>query len=331
MRAAALRSILPMVGNPCDDFAADTVWMARQALVGDLLRVPEVLYRKRYHTTNTHTQWFGWPPEFRIRAWITHCLDMLAEALKATGVASERRVLHEAARTRLLRPRTWTPYGADLERLGRLERVRLRLSFDAAAAIRPDIGRFGAGTIEKLKELFDGDKRDICDISLTRKQELYLDELVEQVDRGQVVSVGETARKLHIARQTMSRWHADPTFRAAASKILRESNNELWDHRVDRAVDRRAIPGSSSVMEDRSRKEPKPGAVEDLPGCPGGVVRNNAGGPNLGEFIAPRHVGHGRSWHFGDVAAERIHRVGSGDHGPISLPRSASNRPAHCV
>jgi hypothetical protein len=60
------------------------------------------------------------------------------------------------------------------------------------------------------------------------------------------------------------------------------------------------------------------------------VVRN-AGGPNLSESIAPRHVGQGRSWHFRDVAAERMYRVGSGGHGPISFPRSASNRPAHCV
>jgi hypothetical protein len=29
------------------------------------------------------------------------------------------------------------------------------------------------------------------------------------------------------------------------------------------------------------------------------VVRNNSAGPNLGEFSALRHVGHGRSCYFG--------------------------------
>ena len=88
----------------------------------------------------------------------------------------------------------------------------------------------------------------------TRKQELYFDELLEQVDRGQVVTVKETARKLHIARQTVSRWHADQTFRAAASKILRESNNDLWDHLVDRAVARKAIQGSAKHAELNLRR-----------------------------------------------------------------------------
>ena len=91
-------------------------------------------------------------------------------------------------------------------------------------------------------------------MALTRKQELYFDELLEQVDRGQVVTVKETARKLHIARQTVSRWHADQTFRAAASKILRESNNDLWDHLVDRAVARKAIQGSAKHAELNLRR-----------------------------------------------------------------------------
>ena len=108
IRVSALRSILPMTGNPCDDFAADTVWMARQALVGDLVRVPRTLYRKRYHADNTHTQWFTWSYGRRMTAWIRHCLDMLAEALKASNTRPERRMLHRAARMRLLQRATAT-------------------------------------------------------------------------------------------------------------------------------------------------------------------------------------------------------------------------------
>ena len=141
MRASTLREILPIEGNPYGDFAADTVWLARQARVGDLLRVPAVLYRKRYHENNTHTKWLTWSSEVRLMAWTRHCLDMLAEALKAVSTPSERRRLHAAARTRLLRPKNWTPYRRDLVELTPLARWRLRSRFDAAAAARTDIGR----------------------------------------------------------------------------------------------------------------------------------------------------------------------------------------------
>jgi GT2 family glycosyltransferase len=140
-RVAALRSILPMAGNPCENFAADTVWMARQALAGDLVRVPRALYRKRYHANNTHTQWFAWSYERRITAWIRHCLDMLAEALKASNTPSERRLLRGVARMRLLQRATSTsPYHEDLVDMNPLARARLRSRFDVAAARRADVG-----------------------------------------------------------------------------------------------------------------------------------------------------------------------------------------------
>ncbi len=152
-RISALRSILPMAGNPCENFAADTVWMARQALAGNLVRVPRALYRKRYHANNTHAQWSAWSYERRMTAWIRHCLDMLAEALKASNTPSERRLLHGAARMRLLQRATSTgPYHKDLVGMNLLARARLRSRFDAAAARRPDVGppetagRFGTGS-----------------------------------------------------------------------------------------------------------------------------------------------------------------------------------------
>jgi hypothetical protein len=136
MRVSTLRSIIPIAGNRCDDFAADTVWMARQALHGDLLRVPLVLYRKRYHATNTHTQWWAWPHRRRMTAWIRHCLDMLAVALEATAVPSERRLLHEAALERVMLRAAWTnPKRNDLVAMSRLSRIGLGLRFEAGAIV----------------------------------------------------------------------------------------------------------------------------------------------------------------------------------------------------
>ena len=156
-RVSALRSILPMAGNPCDDFAADTVWMARQALVGDLVRVPQALYRKRYHANNAHMQWFAWSYERRMTAWIRHCLDMLAEALKASKTPSERRMLHRVARMRLLEPATSTcPYPQDVVAMKPLARARMRSRFEAAVALR--------AAVSALKRILSGRKlQDLVD------------------------------------------------------------------------------------------------------------------------------------------------------------------------
>lgn len=166
-RVSALRSILPMAGNPFEDFAADTVWMARQALAGNLVRVPQALYRKRYHANNTHMQWLAWPYERRMTAWIRHCLDMLAEALKTSNTPSERRILHGVARMRLLQRATSTsPYHRDLVGMKPLARARMRSRFDAAAALRADVGpsemagRFRAGSraVSALRRILAGRK-----------------------------------------------------------------------------------------------------------------------------------------------------------------------------
>lgn len=144
MRVSTLRSIIPIAGNRCDDFAADTVWMARQALHGDLVRVPLVLYRKRFHTTNTHTQWWAWPHQRRMTAWIAHCVDMLAVALQATIVPSERGLLHEAALWRVMQRAAWTSPKQNIA-MSRPSRIGLGLRFAAGTIVHAGIGPTMAG------------------------------------------------------------------------------------------------------------------------------------------------------------------------------------------
>ena len=50
--------LLP-VGIP-DDFAADTAWLMSLAVRGSLLRVPQLLYRKRYDPSTVHAGWSRW-------------------------------------------------------------------------------------------------------------------------------------------------------------------------------------------------------------------------------------------------------------------------------
>ena len=51
------------------DFAADTVWLLTLALRGELRRVPEPLYAKRYGPDTVHAAWHRWPRDEMLRLW----------------------------------------------------------------------------------------------------------------------------------------------------------------------------------------------------------------------------------------------------------------------
>jgi len=143
-RTSALKAVPPIAGNDHDDFACDTVWMARLARAGDLVRVPRVLYHKRYLPSSTHAAWAAWPREQKVAAWIRHCLDMLAEALPVATAIEERRLLIDAARGRLFLNQTQlSPYDGGIRALSRRSRWGMRAAFEAGAATRSDIGPLG--------------------------------------------------------------------------------------------------------------------------------------------------------------------------------------------
>jgi GT2 family glycosyltransferase len=139
-RASALKAVPPISGNNHRDFACDTVWMARLARAGDLVRVPRVLYHKRFHPGSTHAEWPTWHRWQKGRAWVQHCLDMLAEALTVATSIEERRLLIDAARARL-RGSHIDYWG--IRNLSRMRRWGLRVAFETGAAIRTDIGPLG--------------------------------------------------------------------------------------------------------------------------------------------------------------------------------------------
>src|SRR4029078_1987486 len=102
-RTSALKTVPPISGNKFGDFACDTVWMARLARAGDLVRVPRAINHKRYRPGSAHAQWENWHRWQKGAAWIQHCLDMLAEALPVATDKEERPLLSDAARGALLR------------------------------------------------------------------------------------------------------------------------------------------------------------------------------------------------------------------------------------
>ena len=109
-RRQALRDAGQVRRNEADDFGADTVWVSAMARAGELRRVPELLYRKRFHAANEHTKWARWPDERRVHAWQVHCAQMLDEAMLAQADVDERRLLWDAVLCRLTTARTAPAY-----------------------------------------------------------------------------------------------------------------------------------------------------------------------------------------------------------------------------
>lgn len=122
-RTDALHSTGHLRPNTANCFSSDTLWMSAIARSGDLRRIPEPLYRKRFHDANEHTRWASWPEEERARAWRLHCAHMLDEVLQVEATVAERRLLWSALLLRLAtgRPTDYLPEsyraGAAQERL----------------------------------------------------------------------------------------------------------------------------------------------------------------------------------------------------------------------
>ena len=143
-RTSALKTVPPISGNKFGNFACDTVWMARLARAGDLIRVPQAIYHKRYLPSSAHAEWANWHKWQKGAAWIQHCLDMLAEALPVATNKEERQLLIDAARGRLWLAHTELgPYAKQIKALSGIRRWGMQVAFEAAAAIRSDIGPLG--------------------------------------------------------------------------------------------------------------------------------------------------------------------------------------------
>jgi hypothetical protein len=141
IRTLALTGLPPISGNDHGDYACDTIWMARLARAGELVRVPQVLYHKRYYASSTHAAWTTWPMEQKVAAWIRHCLDLLAEALTVASDAEDRRLLIEAARRRLVMSNIDLGiYAAEITAMSPRRLWRMQTVFEAEAAFRSDIG-----------------------------------------------------------------------------------------------------------------------------------------------------------------------------------------------
>ncbi|HKY74263.1 MAG TPA: glycosyltransferase [Patescibacteria group bacterium] len=131
-RGVVRRNVLLKSGgirnNNLDSFCCDTTWMATCARFGELHRIPQALYRKRYHSNNTHSTWTKHSPSWLEYAWAVHCRDMFKEAIPVTDTIWEKYSIFNATRYRLLHsPTSWafirTPNRSRLQRVLYLVRL----------------------------------------------------------------------------------------------------------------------------------------------------------------------------------------------------------------
>jgi hypothetical protein len=124
--------------------------MAGVARRGELRRVPEVLYSKRYHPQNVHTKWATWPVERRKQAWAVHCRDLLEHVLHVEASLAERRLLWQAAAARVLSARLGQSYlPARMKRGERGELLRQFFGLVDSAAVSIWLGQDWT-TVERL-------------------------------------------------------------------------------------------------------------------------------------------------------------------------------------
>jgi GT2 family glycosyltransferase len=102
IRRDALDRAGGLLSNAFEGFAADVAWTAHLAWEGEIHRVQEVLYFKRFHRLSTHFPWFFWDQDTKIAAWTEHCAHLLGFAFERISSAAERWVILHAAVRRLI-------------------------------------------------------------------------------------------------------------------------------------------------------------------------------------------------------------------------------------
>ena len=102
VRLETLKNAGRLQNNPCDDFAADTIWLMKLVMQGDFVRVAEPLYAKRYHDASVHREWSTWSREQNLLAWSHHCLELAVEAFKGDLTENQQAIILHALVFRLL-------------------------------------------------------------------------------------------------------------------------------------------------------------------------------------------------------------------------------------
>ena len=105
-----------------DSFALDTIWNLQMAVKGELIRVPEILYFKRYHDNSAHDGWPTYDQAEVVKAWFEHCKGCV-ELLNKTNIEpSERLKLLESFKSRLFQEKARLYFPSAVHRLSQYDK-----------------------------------------------------------------------------------------------------------------------------------------------------------------------------------------------------------------
>lgn len=103
-RGLMQRKVIKIAGliqeNPFDNFAADTNWIGKIAMQGEIHRIPIPLCTKRYHTKNTHTKWLTKTKAEQLDAWAYSCQELFKTFSYLPHTPEDQKKLKEAAEKR---------------------------------------------------------------------------------------------------------------------------------------------------------------------------------------------------------------------------------------
>jgi glycosyltransferase involved in cell wall biosynthesis len=88
---------LTVPGNRFDNMFADSTWIMRQAIQGEMLYLDRPLYRKLYHSGNTHMGWLETPARTLALAWLRYCQQMAIHAARSMVDETQREVIGDLA------------------------------------------------------------------------------------------------------------------------------------------------------------------------------------------------------------------------------------------
>lgn len=88
---------LTVPGNRFDNMFADSTWIMRQAIQGEMLYLDRPLYKKLYHGGNTHTSWLETPAKILASAWMRYCQQMALYAARSVADEYQREAIFDLA------------------------------------------------------------------------------------------------------------------------------------------------------------------------------------------------------------------------------------------
>ncbi len=147
IRRRALEIAGGLRGNEMDNFAADVSWLGRLAYAGELLCIPEPLYRKRRYAASTSMPWGHWSDADMADAWGMHCRELLRDALGSSLTPGEQEHVVRAVLRRVLAIEPVRPFTF----------IRAFPRDRQASMVAAVLAEVRAGTVGALKTLVEED------------------------------------------------------------------------------------------------------------------------------------------------------------------------------